>query len=141
MTVLATFRRLTNRERLVMVESLLLLAACAAGLRAVGLRRMRARIRVAGAGTLSAERLAVLFHAVARRFPARCLVRSLALCRLLARHGVASEVRIGVRRAGFELDAHAWVERDGVVLNDSARVSETFIPLEPLDVPATAHWS
>ncbi|HEU5451494.1 MAG TPA: lasso peptide biosynthesis B2 protein [Terriglobales bacterium] len=141
MSAVATFRRLSNRERLVLLESLLLLAACAVGLRAADLRRMRTRIRVAGVPTLSPGRLALLFHAVARRYPARCLVRSLALCWLLARHGFKSEVRIGVRRAGSELDAHAWVERDGAVLNDSTSVGETYIPLEPAEIPATPHWS
>ena len=47
-----------------------------------------------------------------------CLEKSLALWWLLRRHGVASSVRIGARAAGGKLEAHAWVECEGVALNE-----------------------
>jgi transglutaminase superfamily protein len=48
-----------------------------------------------------------------------CLVRSLALQRLLAARGIhSSTVRVGVRLAGGHFTAHAWVECDGQVLGD-----------------------
>ena len=56
----------------------------------------------------------------------RCLTRSLTLARLLKRRGVPFVIRIGLPHgmtAGPGTDpegfsAHAWVEHDGIVLND-----------------------
>jgi len=47
-------------------------------------------------------------------FPATCLRRSVVLYGLLERRGVASRVCFGVTKSGSALDAHAWVECDGV---------------------------
>jgi hypothetical protein len=47
-----------------------------------------------------------------------CLEESLTLWWLLAKQGIASEVRIGVRKQAEEFEAHAWVEREGVALNE-----------------------
>lgn len=47
-----------------------------------------------------------------------CLAKSLTLWRLLARQGIASELRIGIRKENEKMEAHAWVERDGVALNE-----------------------
>ena len=47
-----------------------------------------------------------------------CLEKSLALCWLLRREGIVSSVRIGARKAAGKFEAHAWVERDGVALNE-----------------------
>ena len=63
-----------------------------------------------------------------------CLTRSLALAWLLKRRGIPFVIRIGVRRGttmGPERDsvgfsAHAWVEHDGIVLNDRQDVSLQF---------------
>jgi Transglutaminase-like superfamily len=50
--------------------------------------------------------------------PFTCLEKSLALWWLLKRQGTASSVRIGARKSGGKLEAHAWVEREGVALNE-----------------------
>ena len=47
-----------------------------------------------------------------------CLEESLTLWWMLARQGISSEVRIGVRKQTENFEAHAWVERDGVALNE-----------------------
>jgi hypothetical protein len=47
-----------------------------------------------------------------------CLEKSLALWWLLRRLGTASCVRIGARSVGERLVAHAWVEHEGVALNE-----------------------
>jgi hypothetical protein len=47
-----------------------------------------------------------------------CLVVSLALWWLLARQGIASELRVGVRKDGGTFEAHAWVECGRVTLDD-----------------------
>jgi Transglutaminase-like superfamily len=50
---------------------------------------------------------------------AACLEQSLALWWLLGRQGIASRVRIGTRKTEQKFEAHAWVECDGVALNES----------------------
>jgi len=47
-----------------------------------------------------------------------CLEESLTLWWLLARQGISSDLRIGVRKQPEAFEAHAWVERDGVALNE-----------------------
>ncbi len=49
---------------------------------------------------------------------ASCLEKSLALWWLLRREGMASSVRIGARKSSGKFEAHAWVERGGVALNE-----------------------
>jgi hypothetical protein len=46
------------------------------------------------------------------------LEQSLALWWLLGRQGIESSVRIGTRKSGDKFEAHAWVECDGVALNE-----------------------
>jgi hypothetical protein len=73
-------------------------------------------------------RSAGLINAAAR-YPrpwARCLQRSLALCLLLERRGFNTQLKIGVRKSGGDLEAHAWVEYCGKVLNDSQDVARNF---------------
>lgn len=95
-------------------------------------------VRVSVAAVRWVERRSV-FRWVARR---NCLPRSVTLSWLLARRGVASDLRIGVRRdvqAG--LAAHAWVEVAGRPLNESANVREQFVafdrPLQSHHIEAT----
>ena len=58
---------------------------------------------------------------------ARCLGRSLVLWFLLRRRGVDVELVIGADAArGGALPAHAWVELDGVPVNDAPDVRERF---------------
>ena len=68
--------------------------------------------------------------AVARRTSAACLTRSLALNWMLARHGYAAQLRIGVRQAGAAVDAHAWIEYGGAVLADGGCSTSAYMPLE-----------
>jgi hypothetical protein len=49
---------------------------------------------------------------------AACLQQSLALWWLLGRQGIASSVRIGTRKTEEKFEAHAWVECEGVALNE-----------------------
>ena len=63
-----------------------------------------------------------------------CLHRSLTLWWLLRRWGIASELRIGVRMEQGRFEAHAWVERQGVALNDRANIGQDFAPFD------TVHW-
>lgn len=48
-----------------------------------------------------------------------CLERSVALWWLLARQGIASDLRVGIRKDGETFEAHAWVECGGTTLNET----------------------
>jgi hypothetical protein len=62
--------------------------------------------------------------------PATCLQRSLALLWLLRRNGISSELHIGTRKEDGRLEAHAWIEIEGVVLNDSGDVRCRYEPFD-----------
>lgn len=47
-----------------------------------------------------------------------CLAKSLTLWWLLARQGITSHLRIGIRKEVETFTAHAWVEREGAALNE-----------------------
>lgn len=82
------------------------------------LSRLSTRRREPG---LSPGRLAQLTGIAARHHlrPMVCLPQSLALQALLRRQGLSAELRIGVRRAGGKLQAHAWVEHAGSPLGET----------------------
>lgn len=128
------------------------------GLRVFGLQRMHALIArrpleavpgprpaqqvpaaTAGAPLARAQRLGALVNLAARHgpWPATCLSRSLALQWLLRRRGIDGVLRIGVRKDGGLLDAHAWVEVDGLPVNDLADVARDYAVFDPLP-PAPA---
>ncbi|UJW87446.1 lasso peptide biosynthesis B2 protein [Devosia sp. SL43] len=80
----------------------------------------------------SLARMAWCVHNTARLVPqASCLTQGLVLQKLLHRRGVASELKLGVRRdAPDDLAAHAWVLVDDiVVLGGTARDLEPFSPI------------
>jgi len=55
-----------------------------------------------------------------------CLEQSLALWWLLERQGIASSVRIGTRKTDEKFEAHAWVECEGVALNEPEEVHKHY---------------
>lgn len=63
-----------------------------------------------------------------------CLHRSLALWWLMRRRGVDVTLKIGARRCTDGLEAHAWVEHAGVIVNDpeAAAGGYTDLRLEPM---------
>jgi hypothetical protein len=58
-----------------------------------------------------------------------CLRRALVAQRLLAECGLATELRIGVRKTGPQLEAHAWVEFEGVPIGEMQTRLAPFTPL------------
>ena len=69
-----------------------------------------------------------------------CLEESLTLWWLLARQGIASELRIGVRKEREAFEAHAWVEREGVALNEPEARHTHYAAFDsefPLTMPET----
>ncbi|HEY6944206.1 MAG TPA: lasso peptide biosynthesis B2 protein [Candidatus Acidoferrum sp.] len=51
-------------------------------------------------------------------FHPSCLAKSLTLWWMLGRQGITARLRIGIRKENSKLEAHAWVEREGVALNE-----------------------
>ena len=85
-----------------------------------------------------ARRLALAVVRAARFgvFRAHCLVRSVALSRLLEDRGISGAlVRVGVRRTNGAFSAHAWVELAGETLGDADDHVGSFVPMTNLDVP------
>jgi hypothetical protein len=62
-------------------------------------------------------------------FRLSCLERSIALHQLCARSGVATDLRIGVRKQGSVLEAHAWVEYNSAIFGSAAEHCRGFQPL------------
>lgn len=58
----------------------------------------------------------------------KCLQRAAATTRLLRKQGIRAEMAIGVQHLPFR--AHAWVEIDGVIVNDKPYVGEMYAVLE-----------
>jgi hypothetical protein len=71
--------------------------------------------------------VAARYHVLAHT----CLTRSLALQRLLARAGVRTSLRVGVRKAEGQAHAHAWLERDGQLVAEPPEVEDRFAALLP----------
>jgi hypothetical protein len=148
MTKLGKLWSLSRSEWLVLLEALVVLPALAVLLRLAGLRRTQALLLrvapVAGPGPGSgpagaddrdppgvrarARRVARMVRAAAAHGPyrANCLKQSLTLWWLLRRRGIASDLRIGVQKSTSGLEAHAWVEHSGVVLNDRDDVHQRY---------------
>ena len=59
----------------------------------------------------------------------RCFERSLLLWWILRLQHIESEIRFGARREGEKITAHAWVEQNGEVLNDTTDVSSRYQPI------------
>ncbi len=73
-----------------------------------------------------------------------CLVRSLAGREMLARRRVDATLRIGVSHdTDGGLQAHAWLESAGEVINDASDVTHRFVPFDdPRGVPqASWRWT
>ena len=138
---LSRFRALPRPERRTFMTAMAMLPLFWIGLRVLGLQRLQTWLQRnprSVAGPLSTEalqRLGTLINSAAHHAlgPANCLTRSLYLWWLLQRKGVPSELRIGVRLTGGTLEAHAWVEHDGIPINDRPDVSTDFAPFaEPV---------
>lgn len=77
-------------------------------------------------GTITAEQISEGIDLAAALYfkQALCLQRSAAAASLLKKHGFAAEMVIGVQQLPFL--AHAWVEVDGLVVNDKPYVPEIY---------------
>src|SRR5439155_5755542 len=135
------YARLSSSERWLFVRAFIWLGVVDLGLRTMPLPRL---VGLAGSGRSRAAdairtspppriygyarwlETASRYHIV----NAHCLHRSLVLHHWLRGEGFPSELRIGVRKEGLELKAHAWVELDGEIMSDRTADITPFTPLE-----------
>ncbi len=81
---------------------------------------------------LEAKSIAGMVGIAANHGPyrANCLIKSLVTWWLLAKRGIQSELKIGVNKEAGDFNAHAWVEFQGIVVNDAADIDERFSILD-----------
>jgi hypothetical protein len=125
---LRRFRALDGQAQGMFLRAMLALPLVSQSLRWRGLRATQESLqrRQAPGGKptkFEKEKLEVtvrMVKAAVRHSPGHpsCLEESLTLWWLLARQGISSEVRIGIRKQAENFEAHAWVERDGMALNE-----------------------
>jgi hypothetical protein len=128
------WRSLPFAEKWLTIQALCALPLVWLSLRLFGFGRTTQRLQHTVApsptDTISPAQCVAVVQRAARLLPGQftCLPRSLTLAWLLQRHGHAAIVRLGVRRENALLQAHAWVEIDGVPVGDSAEFIAQFQP-------------
>jgi Transglutaminase-like superfamily len=137
------WRRFLNRppeDRVFILRAALILPLTEIGLRLFGFRRWKELIEKfslpanlshswpADAQRETAARAVRAVRSVELHGPTNpnCLERSMTLWWLLRREGIDGELHIGARKQGARLEAHAWVELDGKVLNDVVEVHQQY---------------
>ncbi len=134
------FFSLPRDERSMLLAALGGLPLVAAGVYLFGYKRMRTLLSGAKARSLhlsdshraEAQRVAHAVALAARHglVQGTCLSRSLLLWRMLGRRGISAEIRFGVRAGVAAMEAHAWIEQDGISLDDGFE-EHAFADLEP----------
>jgi len=138
---LAKLARLGLADRWLLLRAATWLLAVDLGLRILGFARMRDLLASRGracatphgdaASWAHVERTAKAVSVAAwhHLYPMKCVVRSLTLQHLLSRQGIASDLRIGVRKEDDRYGTHAWIECGGRPLAEAEDVSRRFAAL------------
>jgi hypothetical protein len=122
MSTWATIRRLSGADRLLLAEAIPLRLIVWLGLNVVRFNALRACLqRLPVSDHQRIDRVAWAVKAVCHRWPGTtCLAEALVVEAMLRRHGHAPVLKIGVNYPQLErkrsLEAHAWVECEGVVV-------------------------
>lgn len=132
------FWRLSRQEKSWFLQSAVWLPLTVLGIRWMGLRHWMSflgRVPASASSSRTAqspEAIARMVAAAARRslLPANCLPRAVVLWWLFRRRGLGAELRLGGRKEGEQLEAHAWVELDGKVFDVSETQSAGFVPFD-----------
>ena len=138
------FKRLSRPERGLLLRALVLLPLTGVALRLLGFRRWQAvlarlaPLSEAGAAGFSeasiecARGVARIVQVASREglSHANCLEQSIVLWWLLRHRGIQGHLRIGVRKQADRLEAHAWVELPGCVLNDAEDVHRHYVAFD-----------
>lgn len=123
-----------------MIEALLLAVSVWIGSGAVGVPRTQAALRRWAGHTRPDKIHAVDLIRDARRaqrivkmltgIGGNCLVRSLTLWTMLLRRGVSTDLRVGFRKRNEKIEGHAWLEHDGVPINEAISETRTYQPYD-----------
>lgn len=138
------FCQLAWRDRLLVMQAALAIPLVAIGLRVLGFRQLqkclagrRSRVLPVPTADVSerqarARTVARIVLAVGSTWPFRvaCLSRSVTLWWLLRRQGIDSQLRIGVRKQAQGIEAHAWVELEGVVVSETGDLWREYSPFD-----------
>ena len=134
------FLALDAESRRLLLTALVVLPFVTLGLRLAGLRRCQRWLarRTGGSdarGMTGDEQRRIQRTVQMARLAARhalgaptCLTQSLVCWWLLRGQGIDSDLRIGTRKENGQFEAHAWVEYQGLVLNDRSDVQQRFTP-------------
>ena len=132
----STILRLSSGDRWLLIHALWLLPVVSLSVSLKGMQFTQAMLLqlplqiCAGTETVESRvwttvrlvRVAVRYH----HLWTNCLKQSLVLWILLRSQGILSELRIGVQRESDKFTAHAWVEYQGIVLNDTDDVHQRY---------------
>lgn len=138
------FKGLTKRERKLLFQALVLLPIIHLLLKSMGYARLirtiekripiseKTELATSGKQLNYAQEAARMISIAAYHGPyqASCLRRSLALIILLRRQGIEGKLCFGARLQNHGLEAHAWVEMGGVVINDRPDIRQHYKPLD-----------
>lgn len=133
-----SFWRIEPKQRTLLLQALVLLPLVAISLKFWGLNRTQSgMVRLLPTPVMPQQSVEMLpqvlatarmVRTAARYYApwANCLKKSLVLWWLLRRQRIASNLQIGVRNEQGKFEAHAWVEYEGMVLNDTQNVRSHF---------------
>jgi len=140
MTNLNKLGGLSRNDRRLLFQSVLLLPVIHFGLLLLGYYRLRGVMEkmiplkpidapVSETEILGRAREIARIVSIAAQhglYRATCLRRSLLVWWFLRRAGIQGKICFGVRMFNGKLEAHAWVEYNGTVVNDSANIHENY---------------
>jgi hypothetical protein len=72
--------------------------------------------------------------------PMTCLVKSLALQKILCERNIPAQVRIGARKIQAAIYAHAWVEVNGKPIGEADDIAQKFSVLESAAKPGNRQF-
>lgn len=135
------FRNLSASQKNNLLRAIVLLPITGAAFRTIGFQRWKSTVAIAIPREIpptavtpevlaEAREIARMVAAAAREgiFQGRCLEKSLVLWFLLSRKRIPAELRIGVRKSDKGFEAHAWVEVQGIIVNDAEDLVQNYVP-------------
>lgn len=130
--------RLSSREALLLMQAAVLLLTVRLALHFISVSRLQdfgsKAIHNPRSTQLPPQVTARLVRIAAQRgwYRFKCLDQSLVLRWLLRRQGIDARIVFGARKEDEQMQAHAWVEVDGVAIGEDDGVNHRFSPLEVL---------
>ena len=118
--------RRTARDFRLAAYAVFILLEARLRLRYKSVEKMQSWAARTGSRSCARQQLLIAFRRASARMDETCLVRALALQRLLSVYGHASELRLGVGRTERGFEAHAWLVSGDEILEGEGRESREF---------------